>query len=143
MAFVINEGEDIQAAAKRAAEQYIRPNDPNRTNTGDLDPVKMQWRDEALEGLNKIAIEIGQKSHGTMVPEKTKEIGQAILKHIPRLELLTLLDYTEVKEVLAYVSSAWFLNRHDDFVRLKEKKREIEVRQSVTLNKGGIEYGLT
>lgn len=92
----------------------------------DINPVFEDWKEEVIENLENLKIEIGNTLLAETGGEKKKERGQLVLKHIPSNQELFPLHYAEIKEIYSYAFRTWRYGTKGDYERLKEKCKKIK-----------------
>ena len=132
----LDAGVSQDEAINYIAENFLkRQADPMSIN-----PVWMEWRDDALKGLYDLKILIGQTISLGTATVRLKHIGGLVLKNIPDHDILGQLDYTEVKELFQYAKNTWSYHSKDDYKRLVKKNKDIQ-KQIRTIQSAGAEYG--
>ena len=94
-------------------------------DTNLINPVFIDWRDDALMELKKLKLDIRRTIGHKACNIKTKEGGEIILKHIPSWDDLLMLHYTEIKEIKAYAERAWYNFSKRDIMNLIKKDKDI------------------
>ena len=118
---------------KRYREQGVNPSQ--------VDPVKLRWRNDALRGINHLVIDLGKALTASSVSLGRKAKAKLIAENMPGMPLLAELDYTEVKEIFNYASTAWHQECRESFYRFATKAKQIHFRENC-IKVAGDEYGI-
>ena len=112
-----------------------------KMNVNIIDPIKLEWRNQAIEKLHRLITEIDvYLAQGTNDADKISA-GVSIKKVLPKLSVMTFLDYTEVKYLCEKAWYAWQYIHKPSFKSLSDKCKQIHLQKRGLIEAGGTYNG--
>ena len=123
-------------AMNSIAEKFLKV----QRNPSAVNPVWTAWQDDALKSIWDLMISIRKTLSAPYCNVSMKHIGGLILKHMPKTDLLSQLDYADVKEIFEYASTTWAEHSKVEYEKFRRKVRAVHVQNS-EVQEAGEMYG--